>query len=216
MVKTLKRNPSFFFFYLVFLIFGAIVIGLYNQKEIYLWVNCHNNSFLDTLFYYMTSLGNGITLGIIAALFIFLNLRFTAALALAGITQGFLAQFLKKVVFPSYKRPTTFFEDINVLHIVKGVDIHSSYSFPSGHTSTAFCLFCMIALYFRKPLWGIWGFIFALLTGYSRIYLSQHFFIDVYGGAFLGISIALLFYWLFFLKEKPLFQNSRYLKFEHP
>ncbi|MBK8704891.1 MAG: phosphatase PAP2 family protein [Saprospiraceae bacterium] len=36
----------------------------------------------------------------------------------------------------------------------------------------------------------------ALLVGFSRIYLIQHFLKDVYLGAIMGVAIAVIWYWL--------------------
>jgi len=38
---------------------------------------------------------------------------------------------------------------------------------------------------------------FALLVAYSRVYLLQHFLIDVVGGAFIGTLVAILCWHLF-------------------
>lgn len=65
-------------------------------------------------------------------------------------------------------------------------------SFPSGHTCSAFAAFYLICQMIperQRPL-GI-GFAFvALLVGFSRIFLVQHFLVDVIGGASLGILLG--------------------------
>ena len=79
-----------------------------------------------------------------------------------------------------------------VLPQVEGVHLHHYHSFPSGHTTAAFALFMTLCLLTdKKPLHFIY-FILAALGGYSRIYLSQHFAIDVFAGSIIGVTGALL------------------------
>lgn len=66
----------------------------------------------------------------------------------------------------------------------------SSYSFPSGHTSSAFA--AAIALLFHNRKLGIPTTVFAALMGFSRIYVEVHYCTDVIGGAIVGIIYALL------------------------
>jgi len=40
-------------------------------------------------------------------------------------------------------------------------------------------------------------FIVALLVGYSRVYLSQHFFIDITAGSVFG-TLTILIFWFWF------------------
>ncbi len=102
-------------------------------------------------------------------------------------------------------RPKVFFQDID-LHFVEGVSIHSRYSFPSGHTLTAFSLATLLVFLFPKQkMLAIVAFICSLLVGISRIYLAQHFFKDVYAGALMGtLFTAVLFIWM----EKQRWYNS--------
>ena len=66
------------------------------------------------------------------------------------------------------------------------------YSFPSGHTTAAFAVASI--LFFCCPKqYGIPALIFAILVGFSRIYLGVHFPSDVIAGAFLGLFVG---YWL--------------------
>jgi membrane-associated phospholipid phosphatase len=72
----------------------------------------------------------------------------------------------------------------------------SSYSFPSGHTATAFCIYLILCLLMKKKWWVFIGFIIAALIGYSRIYLAQHFPVDVGGGiiiAIISVAVSLPF-----------------------
>jgi len=83
---------------------------------------------------------------------------------------------------PGEARPTKAITDSHLIHVVKGVELHSIGSFPSGHTTTAFCFYLLACLFFNKRWVVFGGFLLALLVGYSRIYLAQHFPRDVAGG----------------------------------
>ena len=68
----------------------------------------------------------------------------------------------------------------------------TKHAFPSGHTTTIFTLMGVIAFTIRKNPIYIWGLIFALLVGFSRIVVGVHWPVDVLGGAFLGWFCAWL------------------------
>lgn len=79
-------------------------------------------------------------------------------------------------------------------HQVPGISIHSNHSFPSGHTLAAFASLSL-AGFFSGKWWAQFLFmILAVLSGYSRIYVSQHYITDVYVGAILGFLIVLITY----------------------
>ncbi len=64
------------------------------------------------------------------------------------------------------------------------------YSFPSGHTSSAF-LFATILSKFHPEFYLIL-YIFAILVGISRIILNLHYLTDVLVGSQIGIFIAVI------------------------
>lgn len=74
------------------------------------------------------------------------------------------------------------------------VHYHTSYSFPSGHTSSAFAAAFAILFYNRKI--GIPMTFFAALMGLSRIYVEVHYCTDVIAGAVVGIIYAAIGYML--------------------
>lgn len=74
--------------------------------------------------------------------------------------------------------------------------IPDSLSFPSGHTASAFAP-AFVIWFYRKYKAGVPAFIFAFLTGLSRIYVHDHFPTDVIfgivSGIFCGIITVLIF-----------------------
>lgn len=66
----------------------------------------------------------------------------------------------------------------------------SSFSFPSGHTSSAFAAAFAILIYNRKI--GIPMTFFAALMGFSRIYVEVHYCTDVIAGAVVALIYAFI------------------------
>lgn len=71
-------------------------------------------------------------------------------------------------------------------------------SFPSGHATSAFALYGFLAFTSRKRKLSVSLLCFALavMVGFSRMYLLYHFLRDVTAGAFLGVLIGALVYYL--------------------
>ena len=107
------------------------------------------------------------------------------------------------MIWPEAPRPVAAL-GIEVLQIVEGVSLHSWKSFPSGHTATAFSLLFALAIPYSRRIQVSIGLI-ALLVGYSRIYLNQHFGLDVAVGATIGIVSGYLAY---LIVRPPLDQSS--------
>ncbi|MFA9389465.1 MAG: phosphatase PAP2 family protein [Prolixibacteraceae bacterium] len=78
------------------------------------------------------------------------------------------------------------------------------YGFVSSHATNAFALATMIGLVSKCGRVWIAFILWALLTGYSRIYVGVHYPFDVLGGALLGAGIAYAMYRLM------IFMDHRY------
>jgi len=76
---------------------------------------------------------------------------------------------------------------------VDGIKILSHHSFPSGHSATAFAFCFCIAFFVKKRIIQFFLFILAFLIGFSRVYLSQHFFVDVLFGSLIGITVGYVY-----------------------
>jgi membrane-associated phospholipid phosphatase len=156
-------------------------------------VNDNHTPFGDLVFPYITWLGDGWFYAIFAVVFLVLNWRLGIFLGISGGLLSATSQFLKKVVFADYPRPKKFFEGEEVLNFIEGVRVASNHAFPSGHTMTAFVIATFLAmLYPRSKSIHVAIIMLASLAAFSRIYLLQHFYRDVYAGAIIGTFLALV------------------------
>jgi undecaprenyl-diphosphatase len=69
------------------------------------------------------------------------------------------------------------------------------FSFPSGHTMTAFAVAVPLALFYPNLTVGL--FFCALSIATSRILLGMHFLSDVLAGALIGTALGYLGYFAF-------------------
>ncbi len=183
------------------LIFLSFYLG---KDSLFLLLNGNAGFIGDFFFRYCTYIGDGIVWVPIGLLFIFYRKKLLPLVFSAIIISTILVQFSKNVVFHNEARPTNAIGQTNLIHTVKGVELHSNNSFPSGHTTTVFCIYFIGCLIIggNKMVYG--GFLMALLTGYSRIYLAQHFPLDVGAGmitAVISIYLSLKIQQLFNKKQ---------------
>lgn len=179
-------------------------------------INGLNTRLLDEFFKIVTQLGNGLILLPLFVVTLFIQFRMAAIVAAAGALHGLLSAILKRVVFPGMPRPKAVLDN-DLLHFVQGVSVHTANSFPSGHTATAFVLFFLICHFFGRRMEGIIAMVMmAVLVGISRVYLAQHFLIDVACGALLGtLSAWLCSVWLMESKALPAWMYMR-IRFKLP
>jgi len=126
-------------------------------------------------------------------------------------------------------RPITWFAANRLgvqLPLVDGVRMNEWYSFPSGHTTSFFALAFVVCILLTNKLSTpkllstlnsqlssiivqVSLFILALLGAYSRIYLSQHFAMDVFGGVVVGLTISVLCFAIFYRSMGQKWYNYR-------
>lgn len=192
MLDLLKKNSWFLTPLIVLLFIVLPFFFLYTRINIHIFLNQYNSDFGDFLFKNITVLGDGIMPIIAGFIVLFLSIRKSFTITSAGLFAGLSVQLLKKFVFFDLLRPTNPVLNIPDLHLVEGVDLHSTFSFPSGHSATIFALCLCLAIFSKAKIWKFMLFCLAVLVAYSRIYLSQHFLIDIYVGAIIGIISGIL------------------------
>ena len=207
MIEFLRFNriKTYIFCCATYFLLGSVVLYLYPKGELELLVNAKYMPVLDVFFKYWTHIGDGLFFtGVIIAM-LFVSYYFCIVGTCIGLLHSAVIQYLKLKVFDQSQRPFKFFKDVPDLniHLVDGVEIYDYNSFPSGHTSTAFAMITFIVLMLlirfgkANPVIQFTLFTIALLVGFSRIYLFQHFFIDTYFGSMIGIVCAFVVVYLF-------------------
>ena len=210
MDSTASNTPIFsltrpFIFVLILLFMASIAVP---KGEDVLLINGNHSPFLDEFFKTLTYLGDGLILIPIAGIALFLRFRYLITIVLASTALGLAVSLVKRIMFPGMVRPKLLLDN-SLIHFVPGVKVHTVNSFPSGHTATAFCAALLIALLSRNKVLGTFALILATLVGYSRIYLAQHFLMDVAAGAILGYFITYMTWSVIESNNLPTWTNRK-------
>ena len=211
LAKTIQTNKQFFLGYHLLLLAGLYPLLAYDKVSLFLTINRHHHALMDYFFYYFTHLGNGITYCLLMVVIAW-GYR-SLQLGLLGMvcfgTMSVIVQCLKRLVFSDQLRPiklVALTHSIEVLHMVDKDNILTHLSFPSGHAATIFsaaCLLSVVTPWKNSIIYNVLLLAIASLVAYSRIYLCQHFYTDVYVGAWIGgWSVWLVQAWL---SHTPLF-----------
>ncbi len=149
-----------------------------------------SEDYLDSFFMYFTELGNTFWFVGIALILLFFKKRyefFQAALSMA--IMGIIVNVSKRLIFNSWKRPKAVLDNmgIDIPHLIAGMDYHSSFTFPSGHTSSAYSMLFFLVLVVKDKRISIFLALLAFSIAFSRVYLLQHFINDVFAGAIVGM-----------------------------
>ncbi len=204
----IRKNSAFLIPFVLLWSILAIILALFTKSEIHLFLNQFHSGFFDLFFRLLTHLGDGLFLTLVAVVCLFISFRKALTLGLAGILTGLLIQMLKRGVFEHILRPKAYFEGVASLYLVPGVEVHEYYSFPSGHAAAAFSLFFLLAVFIMNKTAQIALFFSFVLIAYSRVYLSQHFLVDIFFGAFTGLLSAIIAVILFDKAKWPWLDQS--------
>ena len=175
-----------------FLMAILFLMVIYGKGTSHLMVNKWNSPLSDVFFKFVTHLGDGAIFAVVILILLFIKIRWALYELFAALMTLIFVFITKQLLFKGVPRPTKYFENTETLHLVEGVKMHGMNSFPSGHTITAFAIFIILALIVKKNYLKVFFTTIAILAGFSRVYLSQHFLEDIFSGALIGIGIAVL------------------------
>ena len=141
---------------------------------------------------------------VICILYWCVDKRFAYLLGFTYFTAGLCVQTLKIV----FRIPRPWILDPDFKAVESAIPGATGYSFPSGHTQNATCLFFPLALKVRK-FWikGLCMLAF-LLIAFSRMYLGCHTPADV----FVSMALSLLFSWLIWHYQDFILDNEKHRK----
>lgn len=236
MKSLFKQNAVFLTLSLLLALSLGLALIYIPKGELHLLL-CDRHTHARDIFYrYYTTLAEWLPYVICVALLLFTKIGHGVFASTAMLLSTLLTQVCKHIV--NAPRPVTWFTehfpDIQ-LPLVDGVHMNLWYSFPSGHTTSFFAMTLAVCILITKSLSAkqsysdsvhiakrsysdsgltaiavqLLLFIAATLGAYSRIYLSQHFAMDVFAGLLVGILSTLAAYAIFYRFQDKKWYNYR-------
>jgi undecaprenyl-diphosphatase len=186
------------------------------DQHIFLFLNSLHSPFMDQVMY--TISGRVIWIPLYLAILVSVGIKYKRKffiilifIILAATLADQSSVFMKNLV--QRLRPCHEPSLAGMVHLVKG-ECGGVYSFVSSHATNSFDVALLSLLFIKKRWFSISIIIWALVIGYSRIYLGVHYPGDVLCGSVLGAFIGWSIYSLYnltdnkILKYKPYFNAS--------
>ena len=190
----------------------ALLLAIIPKGELHLLLCQPHTPFLDTIVPIFSDLVDWLPY-LVVVLLLFYRAGWATFLASNLLLSTLIVQPIKHLV--NAPRPLTWFAENMpdvTLPLVEGVKMNLWLSFPSGHTTTFFVLFFSLSIILcaenvkGKTILSLLCFLCASFGAYTRIYLSQHFALDIFAGILIAILSTLLLYYFLVLKT----QNTRF------
>ena len=182
------------------------------DQHLFLFINSHNSPFWDQVMNIISGKVTWIPL-YIAILYILIikYKRKFIVLVLMIIIAITLSDQISVLVKNSFHRmrPCHSAALEGLVHLVKGI-CGGAYGFVSSHASNSFMV-AVLSFSLIKRKWFTFGMIFwALLIGYSRVYLGVHYPGDVICGSFIGVLVGWGVYNLYRIIDRRLLPGSEF------
>jgi undecaprenyl-diphosphatase len=182
------------------------------DQQALLFLNSLNSPFFDKVMYAIS--GRVIWIPLYLTILIYLGVKYKRKFLIIilfiilGATLADQISVMFKNIFERL-RPCHDPELQGLVHLVKG-ECGGMYSFVSSHATNSFNVALISLLFIKKRWFSISIIIWALVIGYSRIYLGVHYPGDVICGSILGALIGWSIYSLYVLTDNKILQYRPY------
>jgi membrane-associated phospholipid phosphatase len=176
------------------------------KERVFECLNQLHHPQLDYVFRFITYLGDA-SYAVVLLLFLLYKKPFKWAFVftLGFAFHAFFVHVFKQWLAHGELRPYGYYlslAQIDQFHWVEGISMKVMNSFPSGHTATVFFFASFFACYLRNKWANIVLLALAFAAAISRVYLGQHWFIDIYAGSLFGIASSVLAFWIVWVFPK--------------
>ena len=220
MLNTIKQNAVFIALSLILIAVLGLALIYIPKDQLHLLLCNRHTPARDIFYRYYTHVAEWFPYVVCIAVLLFGRIGDGVFASAAMLLSALFTQIVKHIVVAPRPLPwfSEHFPSIQ-LPLVDGVKMNLWYSFPSGHTTSFFALAFVASILITSKLSGssrsssclvqLVLVLLATLGGYSRIYLSQHFALDVFAGALVGTLITLICYAVLYRFEDKKWYNYR-------
>lgn len=173
------------------------------DTDFFLFLNSLHNPFFDEVMYWASHKFFWIPFYSFLLYLLYKQFGLKKTMVLVGlviVTFGLTNTISSEIFKKGFERLRPCHND-EISHLVHLVDHHcgGKYGFISSHASNVFGLAMLFSLFLKKRIkfFSLIIFLWASFVSYSRIYLGVHYPLDLICGAFFGISVALLVYFIY-------------------
>ena len=182
------------------------------DQQLFLFLNSFNSPFCDQVMHAIS--GKMILVPLYLAILVFLGVKYKRKfliivlfIILAATLSDQISVLIKNLILrlrPCYEPSLE-----GHVNVVNG-ECGGQYSFVSSHATNSFDVALLSLLYIKKRWYSISIIIWALVIGYSRIYLGVHYPGDVICGSLLGAFIGWSVYNLYVLTDNKILKHRTY------
>lgn len=182
------------------------------DQQLFLFLNSLNSPFWDQIMNMLT--GKTIWIPLYLAILIYLGVKYKRKfliILLFIILAATMADQISVLIKNAVERPRPCHEPAleGLVHTFNGY-CGGAFGFVSSHATNSFNVALISLLFIRKRWFTIGIIIWALVIGYTRIYLGVHYPGDVVCGSVLGAAIGWLNYRLYVLTDNRVLVHRKF------